>query len=189
MDLNLLLALATGVGLAAACGLRAFLPLLAVGLAARFGLLHLHPGLEWLAGAPALWSLAAATAIELLADKVPVLDHALDALGTALRPAAAGLGTYAVLQGWGTPWAQLLALALGAGALAVHGAKAHTRLGSTALSLGHANPFLSALEDFLALALVVAAVLLPLLALSLVVVAVVAFVRHRDGSRGGPKAG
>jgi hypothetical protein len=179
MDPNLLLALATGVGLAAACGLRAFLPLLAVGLAARFGLLHLHPGLEWLAGAPALWSLAAATAIELLADKVPVLDHALDALGTVLRPAAAWLGTYAVLQGWGTPWAQLLALAMGAGALAVHGAKAHARLGSTALSLGHANPFLSVIEDFIALALVVMALLLPLLALVLVVLTILAYLRRR----------
>jgi hypothetical protein len=179
MDLDLLLALATGVGLAAAFGLRAFLPLLAVGLAARFGLLHLHPGLEWLAGAPALWSLAAATAVELLADKVPVLDHALDALGTILRPAAAWLGTYAVLQDWGTPWAQLFALALGAGALAVHGAKAHTRLGSTAVSLGHANPVLSVVEDFLALALVVVALLLPLLALALVALVVLALVRRR----------
>ncbi len=54
---NLLLALATGVGLAAATGLRAFLPLLAVGLAGRHGLLHLHPGMEWLESDPALWSL------------------------------------------------------------------------------------------------------------------------------------
>lgn len=54
---NLLLAVATGVGLAAASGLRAFLPLLAVGLAGRFGFLHFQPGMEWLESDPALWSL------------------------------------------------------------------------------------------------------------------------------------
>lgn len=179
METKLLLTLATGVGLAAASGLRAFLPLLAVGLAARGGLLHLHPGLEWLAGDPALWALAVATALELVGDKVPLLDHALDALGTILRPAAAWIATYAVLQDWGTPWAQLLALAMGVGALAVHGAKAHARLGSTALSLGSANPILSVAEDVVALALAAAAVLLPLLGLFLVLVVVIALTRRR----------
>jgi hypothetical protein len=176
---NLLLALATGVGLAAASGLRAFLPLLAVGLAGRHGFLHLQPGVEWLASDPALWSLAAATALELIGDKVPVVDHVLDAIGTVVRPVAAWVATYAVLQGWGTPWAQLLAVAMGVGALAVHGAKAHTRLGSTAISLGHANPILSSLEDAVAFALVVAAVLLPLLALAFVILAVVAYALRR----------
>ena len=179
MDMQLLLALAAGAGLAAASGLRAFLPLLAVGLAARSGLLHLHPGLEWLAADPALWALGFATGLELLGDKVPLLDHALDTLGTVLRPAAAWLGTYAVLQDWGTPWAQLIALAMGAGALAVHGAKAHVRLGSTALSLGHANPFLSVLEDLVAFALVATALLLPVLALILVPLVVLALARRR----------
>jgi hypothetical protein len=177
MDWNLLLALATGVGLAAAAGLRAFLPVLAVGLAARFGLLELRPGLEWLAGAPALWALGTATVLELAADKVPVLDHALDALGTVLRPAAAALGAFAVLQGWGTPWAQLFALAMGAGALAVHGAKAHVRVGSSAVTLGAANPVLSVLEDVASFLLVALAVLVPLLAVAFVVLLALALAR------------
>ncbi|HZE19999.1 MAG TPA: DUF4126 domain-containing protein [Candidatus Angelobacter sp.] len=176
---NLLLALATGVGLAAATGLRAFLPLLAVGLAGRHGLLHLHPGMEWLESDPALWSLAVATTLELIGDKVPVVDHALDAVGTIVRPVAAWIATYAVFQGWGTPWAQLLAVAMGVGTLAVHGAKANTRLGSTALSLGHANPILSVLEDAIAFALVAAAILLPLVALAFVTLAVVVYARRR----------
>ena len=180
---NLLLALATGVGLAAATGLRAFLPLLAVGLAGRHGFLHLHPGMEWLQSDPALWSLGVATALELIGDKVPVVDHVLDAVGTVVRPVAAWIATYAVFQGWGTPWAQLLAVAMGVGTLAVHGAKAHTRLGSTALSLGHANPILSVLEDVIAFALVAAAILLPLVALAFVTLAVVVYARRRGRAR------
>ena len=46
MDVSWLLALAAGVGIAAACGLRAFLPLLFLGAAARLGLIHLRPGSE-----------------------------------------------------------------------------------------------------------------------------------------------
>ncbi len=179
MDTGLLLALATGVGIAAACGLRAFLPLLVVGLAARAGLLHLRPEVAWLAGDPALWALGAATVLEVAGDKIPVVDHALDALGTVVRPAAAWVATYAVLQGWGTPWAQLVALMMGAGALAVHGVKAKTRLGSTALTLGHANPLLSVLEDVASVVLAVLGVLLPLLALALGVALLWAVARRR----------
>jgi hypothetical protein len=180
---NLLLALATGVGLAAATGLRAFLPLLAVGLAGRHGVLHLHPGMEWLETDPALWSLGVATALELVGDKVPVVDHVLDGIGTFVRPVAAWVATFAVFQEWGTPWAQLLAVAMGVGALAVHGAKAHTRLGSSALTLGHANPILSVLEDAITFALVVAAVLLPLVALAFVTLAVIAYARRKRTPR------
>jgi hypothetical protein len=159
----------SGIAIAAACGLRAFLPLLALGLAARFGLIHLRPGAEWMAGDPALWALGIATVLEVVADKVPVVDHALDAVGTLIRPAAAWLGAFAVLQGWGSPWAQIAALMLGAGALAVHGVKAKMRLGTTVATAGHGNPLLSVLEDSGVLVLVAAALLAPLLALVLLV--------------------
>jgi len=168
----LLLALVSGIAIAAACGLRAFLPLLALGLAARFGVLHLRPGAEWMAGDPALWALGIATVLEILSDKVPVIDHALDAVGTLIRPAAAWLGAFAVLQGWGSPWAQIAALVLGAGALAVHGVKAKTRLGSTVATAGHANPLLSVVEDSGVLVLVALAIFVPLLALGLILLAV-----------------
>jgi hypothetical protein len=165
---SLLLALVSGIAIAAACGLRAFLPLLGLGLAARFGILHLRPGAEWMAGDPALWALGIATVLEIAADKVPVVDHALDAVGTLIRPAAAWLGAFAMLQGWGSPWAQIAAFVLGAGALAVHGVKAKTRLGSSVATAGHANPLLSVLEDSGVFVLVVAAILAPLLALAFV---------------------
>lgn len=82
MDLSWLLALTAGVGVAAACGLRAFLPLLFLGVAARLGVIHLRPGSEWLAADVALAALAVATVVEVAADKIPVVDHALDAIGT-----------------------------------------------------------------------------------------------------------
>ena len=183
MNLQLALALASGIGIAAASGLRAFLPLFAVGVAARLGWIPLHHGSEWLASDPALWALGCATVLEIAGDKIPVVDHALDAIGTVLRPVAAFLGGYAVLRGWGEPWAQIASIALGAGAIAIHAAKAKTRLGSTAVSLGHANPILSVLEDLTSVGLLLVAILAPLAVLVLVVLLVWLMVRFRRGSR------
>jgi hypothetical protein len=150
---------------AAACGLRAFLPLFVVGLAGRFGAIELEPAARWLAGTPALVCFGTATVVEVLGDKIPVVDHALDVVGSVLRPLAAWLGAYAVLTHWPTPLAGVIALGLGGAALGVHAAKAKLRIGSSALTLGHANPLLSIAEDGVSGALVAAAVLAPLLVL------------------------
>jgi hypothetical protein len=174
----LLLALASGVAVAAACGLRAFLPLLLLGLAARAGLIALRANAVWLASDLALLSLAIATVVEVAADKIPVVDHALDAIGTVLRPAAAWLGAYAVLQAWPSPWAQIAALALGTTALAVHGVKAKLRLGSTLATLGTANPFVSLIEDGLALVTMAIGILVPALAIAIPILLVIAFRRR-----------
>jgi uncharacterized membrane protein len=168
-DPRLLLALASGIVIAATCGLRAFLPLLALGIAARVNLLPLASSLRWLESDLALVALAVATLAELAADKVPILDHALDAVGMVVRPAAAAFGSFVVLHGWPEPWGALIALVLGGLALGVQGAKAKVRLGSTVVSLGHANPVLSMIEDLVALAGTVLALVVPVLALTLMV--------------------
>ena len=147
MDTSWLLALAAGVGVATACGLRAFLPLLFLGAAERLGLIHLRSSAHWLATNPALLALGIATALEIAADKIPVLDHALDAVATVLRPAAAWLAAFAVLGQWPSPWGQFAALVLAGLTLGVHALKATVRGGSTVTTVGHANPLLSGVED------------------------------------------
>ena len=183
MGPGLWLALAAGIGIAAACGLRAFLPLFLLGLASRFGGLGLDPHVRWLASDPALISLGAATVIELAADKIPVVDHALDAVGVALRPAAAWLGAYAVLVQWPEPWGAIVALILGSGALALHVLRAKLRLGSTVFTGGTANPLISLSEDLLTVLLVGLALLAPLFVLLLVGLWVVAVLRRRGRRR------
>jgi hypothetical protein len=179
MDAGLWLALVSGIGIAAACGLRAFLPLLLVGLAARLGVVGLRDSVGWLGSDLALIALAVATVVEVAGDKIPIVDHALDAIGTALRPAAAFLGAYAVLDGWPTPWAQIAAIVLGTTALGVHALKAKLRIGSTATTLGTANPVLSILEDVASFVTVALAVLAPLLALIVLIALIVAASRRR----------
>lgn len=180
-------ALAAGVAIAAASGLRAFLPLLALGLAGRFAGLPLNEGARWLQSDLALVALAVAALLEIAADKIPVLDHLLDGVGTGLRPLSAAFGAYAVLVAWPEPWGLVLGLVLGGGALAVQLLRAQARLASTLLTGGAGNPVLSVAEDAATVVLLAAALLAPLLGMLLVVAALVAWARRRrrlsDGRR------
>ena len=147
--------------MSATAGLRAWLPLLLAGLAVRTGWLEVGPSFAFLAGTKALFVFAAATLIEMVADKVPVVDHALDALGTPLKLLA---GALLAAAAFGTVTDPLTSLALGVAvgtptALVPHAAKSLLRLTSTALTGGLANPVISLLEDVATFAFFVLAVL------------------------------
>lgn len=171
---SLLLAACSGLAVAAACGLRAFLPLLVIGAAGRLGVVPLHDSVAWLAATPTLWALAVATVFEIAGDKIPALDHALDAIGIVIRPAAGALAAYAAIAGWPEPLPVVLALVAGTGALGVQALKAKTRVGSTLFTAGVGNPVLSVAEDLGAFGLAALALLVPLLAVVFLVAGVVA---------------
>ena len=150
---GLLMILGPAIALAAACGLRAFLPLFALSVASHVGAVHLAAEASWFGSDAALWILGVATVLEMLADKVPLLDHALDVAATIVRPAAGAIVAWAAYGHWAPQLAYPAAIIVGAGTLGVHLLKAKTRLASTALTLGHGNPVLSLGEDVLSLAL------------------------------------
>jgi hypothetical protein len=162
---DVLPALALALALAACAGLRAWLPLLLAGALARVGVLELGPSYAFLAGNRALPLLGLASLIEITADKLPVVDHALDLLSSVLRPAAGALLAASVLGRVADPLTSLvLGLAVGApAALVPHAAKAGVRVVSTTFSAGLASPVLSLIEDVLTVVGVGLAVLLPLL--------------------------
>lgn len=167
-------ALALAIALAASAGLRAWLPLLLAGGLARAGVLDLGPSFAFLSSNKALLIFGVATAVELLGDKIPAVDHALDVIGTPLRPAAGALLAASVL---GTVSDPLTALVLGTAvgapsALVPHALKTGLRTASTALTGGLANPVISFIEDGVSVALVVLAVLVPLLVIALLGVAI-----------------
>jgi len=155
-----------GIGLAASCGLRTFLPLLGVALAARFNLFGFEPNgaLAWLGSWPALLALSIATAAEFVGDKIPVVDHALAAVGTVSRPAAGAVAAASAFHLADPGTAALAGLIVGAPtALAFHTAQSGTRLASTATTGGLGNPIVSLVEDVLAVATVVLAFAAPIL--------------------------
>jgi hypothetical protein len=185
--LPLALGIAMGLVLSACAGLRAFLPLLALGVAGRAGVLHLAPEMRWVSTDTALLIFGSALFFEVVADKVPVLDHAMDATGLVVRPLAGALAavipflssgpdgslltTLSGDAGGAAPW-----LAAGAGAVTggtvtavVHMARAGLRIASTMITGGLANPLLSIIEDGVSLTAVALALVLPLVALAVAV--------------------
>ena len=164
--LQLLPAVLLGFGLAASSGLRAFLPLLMLALAAHWNLfgVGLSGSFAWLGSPLALAALSVATVVEIAGDKIPVVDHGLDSIGTVIRPLAGTLAAAAVLNMGDPATAALLGLVIGAPvALSVHGAKAGTRGVSSATTLGVANPVVSIFEDVIAFTVTLLALLSPLL--------------------------
>jgi hypothetical protein len=89
-EIDLALSVALGVGLAAATGLRLFLPMLVASAAAYTGHLPLSENFAWLGTLPALILLGVAAAVEILAYYIPGVDNLLDTLAT---PAAFVAGT------------------------------------------------------------------------------------------------
>lgn len=88
--LDLALAIAMGVGLAAAVGFRVFLPMLVLSIAAYGGHVTLSGGLAWLGTPAALVMLSVAAALEILGYYIPGVDNVLDGIAA---PAALIAGT------------------------------------------------------------------------------------------------
>jgi len=167
---SVLLQVAAGVGLAAATGLRAFLPAFLVGLLGRFHVMPLRSGFEWLESTPALVIFGTAVVLEILADKVPWVDHALDWVGTVIKPAAGAFVVVAALEQLPPLNASIIGLLLGGSvAGSVHVAKAGLRTFATGTSGGAASPLLSTAEDGLSLSGSLLAIFYPVFLFTLLV--------------------
>ena len=84
--------LLTGLGLATAAGLNAYIPLLALGLLSRFtDLITLPHGWAWLENGWVMTIVAVLLVIEIVADKIPALDSVNDTIQTFVRPTAGGI--------------------------------------------------------------------------------------------------
>lgn len=161
---------ALAVTLAAVAGLRAWLPLLAAGILSRLGIADLGASFGWLGSWPALSLLGGATVLEVVGDKIPAVDHVLDAVGTVVRPLTGTLAAAAALVHVQDPLiALVIGLVVGAPiALAPHAAKTTLRGVSTTTTAGLGNPVLSLIEDGVSLVLTLLAFVVPLLAASMV---------------------
>jgi hypothetical protein len=149
------------------------LPLLAIGVAGRVGWLPLSDGFDWLASTPALVVFGTAVVIEILGDKLPIVDHALDLLHAGMKPIAGGLAMAAAVAGTTPLYATVLLVVTGGlAAGVVHVGKAKVRLASTATTAGIGNPALSIVEDVVSLAGTVASFVIPIAVAAVVLVCV-----------------
>jgi hypothetical protein len=155
----------TAFGLSASAGLNAYIPLLVVGLLARYtDLLTLKEPWDALANPWIILLLCVLVIIEMLADKVPAVNHVNDLIQTFIRPAAGAI-LFAASANVFTEISPILSLASGilvAGS--VHVAKAGLlRPAVTATTGGAGNVPVSIAEDIISTILSIIAIILPIL--------------------------
>jgi hypothetical protein len=173
---------ALAYALTTSAGVRALLPLALVSVAAHFGYVHPPQPFDWLGSTNVTLVLIGIALLELFADKVPLLDHALHLTQVLTKPAAA-----AILVG-GTAHPQshnvLVGLmVLGAlNALGVHAFTSSVRVASTATTGGIANPLISTFEDVATIAVTVLAFVTPFIAAALCIVAAIILFRLARGT-------
>jgi hypothetical protein len=188
----MLVALAVGIGLSAACGFRVFVPLLGIGLAARFGGLAIAGGFEWMASDAALLAFAVATILEVLAYYIPWMDNLLDTLATPAAVIAGIVASAAVFVDL-PPLLRWSAAIIGGGTAAglVQGATVLLRAKSSLLTGGLGNPLIATAEAVGAVVMSILAILVPVVCVGVLVLAGASLARslRRPGSsrdRGGP---
>lgn len=175
MDINaapvfeILLSLAIGIGLSAACGFRIFVPFLVMSVAAQAGYLNLASGWDWIGTTPALIAFAVAAVLEVGAYYVPWLDNLLDTIATPAAVVAGVVATAAVVSGMSPFLTWTLAAIAGGGAAGIiQSGTVLLRGMSSATTMGMGNFAVSTGEFAGSLVLSVLSFILPIFTLVLV---------------------
>ena len=170
--MEMLLGVFSAFGLSASAGLNAYIPLLVVGVIAHYfpNALNLNQPWDLIANPWILILLGVLVIIEMLADKVPAVNHINDLIQTFVRPAA-GAVVFAASAKVITDIHPLIALACGllvAGG--VHVAKsAVVRPIVTATTAGAGNLPVSIAEDVISTVVSILAIVLPIIMAALLV--------------------
>ena len=163
--MELLTGVLAAFGLAASAGLNAYIPLLVIGVLARFtDLVQLSSPWDTLTNGWVLALLLVLSLVEFFADKIPAVNHINDAIQTFVRPVAGAI-VFAASAQVITDIHPVLALA--AGVLVsggVHAAKsAAVRPAVTATTGGAGNVPVSMAEDLVATIVSFVAVVIPVI--------------------------
>ena len=155
-----------------ASGVNAYLAVLVLGLADRFGDFGQIP--DGLADPPVLIAATVLTAIEFVADKVPFVDSTWDAVSTVIRPTV-GAVLALLVSGDATSLEQAgYAVLGGTTALASHTVKAGGRLAINTSPEPFTNVAVSLAEDITVVGVVLLAINHPWIALSVCVFLLIA---------------
>jgi len=167
------IATVVGIGLAASCGFRVFVPMLVVSAAANAGYLDLARGFDWIGTWTAFVAFSIAAIVEIGAFYIPWLDNMLDAMASPFA-IVAGVILFAANAVDFDPFLQWsLAIIAGGGAAAiVQGGTVISRAASTTTTGGLANFAISTLETIAGFFFPVIAIVVPVVALVLLIVVV-----------------
>jgi len=163
--MELALSVCLGVGLAAACGFRVFVPLLGISLAALSGHLQLASGMAWIGTWPAFVCFLTATVLEIGAYYVPWIDNLLDSISTPAAVIAGTIAVGSVVTDMSPMMRWTLALIAGGGTAGlIQTATVAIRGTSTATTAGTANWLVATCELLASIVGTILSMLMPLVA-------------------------
>lgn len=162
---------ALGLALACLAGVRAYLTVLGVGIAALLGWLPTSTEATVLTSPWVLGTAAALALVEFAADKIPGVDSAWDLVNTVARVPVGAFLASAALAPEGE-WSLLAAALGGTAALSTHALKAGTRVAINASPEPVSNWVASSAEDGAVLGGLALALVAPVLALVLMLAVV-----------------
>jgi hypothetical protein len=178
--MQLLTSILMGVGLSAASGFRAFLPLLGMSLFALSGQLELTEEFSWVGTQTALITLSAATVLEITAYYVPRVEEMLSKIAVPVSIAAGSIVTASCVVGmnpllrWG-----LAIIAGGSVSGAVKTELLSFRQAARTESIGAAGLIVTTLEVGAALIMTAAVIAVPYL-LVLIALLILYFMHRRS---------
>jgi hypothetical protein len=159
---------ALGLALACLAGVRAYLTVFGVGVAALLGWMPLPAGMEVITSPWVLGTAGALAVVEFFADKIPGVDSAWDLVNTLARvPVGAFLASAAFSPDG--EWSLAAAALGGAAALSTHALKSGTRVAINASPEPVSNWVASGTEDALAVGGLALTVVAPIVAITLLV--------------------
>jgi hypothetical protein len=183
--MDLITGIFTAFGLSASAGLNAYIPLLVVGVIAHYtDWISLDSPWDLLANPRVLIVLGILVLIEMLADKIPAVNHINDAIQTFVRPTAGAIA-FAASAKVITDVHPVVALICGllvAGS--VHVVKsAAIRPAVTASTAGAGNVPVSIAEDVFSTVMSILAVLVPMMIAVILIVSITLLIQWRQRRR------
>lgn len=170
MNVETILSICLGIGLASASGFRVFLPVFALSLASYFNVIPLNESWTWIGGLPALISFGAAMIFEIFGYYIPFIDNLLDTIATPLAAIAGFVIMSSTVVDISPTITTILAIIAGSGsASAMQALTTTTRLASSVKTAGIGNPIVATAETGTAITLSSFAIFLPIVAIVLVV--------------------
>ncbi len=160
------------LGTSFASGLNVYATVAAAGFFQRMGWVDLPASLDILSHPLVMGIAVTMFVVEFIADKIPLVDSAWDAVHTFIRPPAAALLAYSSFGTVDEAWKLGAALIAGSVALTSHGAKASARAAANTSPEPVSNWLLSFGEDAVAISLSWLAATHPVLTGAIVIVLV-----------------
>lgn len=161
--MDIAIGICLGLGLAASCGFRVFVPLLISNIASMTGLVQIGSGFEWMGSWPAFAIFLTATVAEVGAYYIPVLDNALDTISIPLATIAGTLLSVTFITDVPPMVQWTLGIIVGGGSAAVIKSGASmARLKSTAFTAGWANWLIATLEHITSFVLSILTIMIPI---------------------------